>query len=267
VKSNDKVRARVNALRAFLSQFDHAEKDPDVVFAPDPNGVTPEQVTGYIQANGISPNPGSSRVTTRRRAVPSRSDSGRRNDDVMPRRDPRDRLAEDPRTVGLDGRPRTLKTLASAAGRLWTLLGPEEPAVWAALSFGPLQPIPLGAGQWARMKSEGQTWVVVRTPTPLIALQPVIGPVEVAILTGPWQLEVIPPSAQEFRAGATVTGPDASMLLNVTDEDLGHLQWVTHCEDSMRPPGPAPQRRASASTARTRVLISSRARRCKWRAV
>ena len=57
--------------------------------------------------------------------------------------------------------------------------------MWAALSFGALQPIPLGAGQWARMKSEGQTWVVVRTPTPLIALQPVIGPVEVAILTGP----------------------------------------------------------------------------------
>jgi len=36
VKSNDKKRARINALRAFLNQFDYAEKDPDVVFAPDP---------------------------------------------------------------------------------------------------------------------------------------------------------------------------------------------------------------------------------------
>ena len=36
VKSNDKKRARVNALRAFLNQFDYADKDPDVVFAPDP---------------------------------------------------------------------------------------------------------------------------------------------------------------------------------------------------------------------------------------
>jgi polyphosphate kinase 2 len=36
VKSNDKKRARVNALRAFLYQFDYDDKDPDVVFAPDP---------------------------------------------------------------------------------------------------------------------------------------------------------------------------------------------------------------------------------------
>ena len=36
VKSNDKKRARVNALRAFLNQFDYVDKDPDVVFAPDP---------------------------------------------------------------------------------------------------------------------------------------------------------------------------------------------------------------------------------------
>jgi polyphosphate kinase len=36
IKSNDKKRARINALRAFLNQFDYAEKDPDVVFAPDP---------------------------------------------------------------------------------------------------------------------------------------------------------------------------------------------------------------------------------------
>jgi polyphosphate kinase 2 len=36
VKSNDKRRARVNALRAFLHQFDYQDKDADVVFAPDP---------------------------------------------------------------------------------------------------------------------------------------------------------------------------------------------------------------------------------------
>jgi hypothetical protein len=39
VKSNDKKRARVNALRAFLNQFDYEDKDPDVVFAPDPKIV------------------------------------------------------------------------------------------------------------------------------------------------------------------------------------------------------------------------------------
>lgn len=36
VKSNDKKRARVNAMRAFLNQFDYAGKDPAVVFKPDP---------------------------------------------------------------------------------------------------------------------------------------------------------------------------------------------------------------------------------------
>ena len=36
VKSNDKKRARVNALRAFLHQFEYQGKDHDVVFAPDP---------------------------------------------------------------------------------------------------------------------------------------------------------------------------------------------------------------------------------------
>ena len=39
VKSNDKKRARVNALRAFLNQFDYEDKDSDVVFAPDPKIV------------------------------------------------------------------------------------------------------------------------------------------------------------------------------------------------------------------------------------
>jgi polyphosphate kinase len=36
IKSNDKKRARVNALRLFLSLVDYDEKDPDVVLEPDP---------------------------------------------------------------------------------------------------------------------------------------------------------------------------------------------------------------------------------------
>ncbi|WP_147050865.1 polyphosphate kinase 2, partial [Kocuria flava] len=36
VKSNDKKRARVNAMRYFLDQFDYEDKDPEVVHAPDP---------------------------------------------------------------------------------------------------------------------------------------------------------------------------------------------------------------------------------------
>ncbi len=36
VKSNDKKRARLNAMRAFLNQFDYPDKNTDVVYAPDP---------------------------------------------------------------------------------------------------------------------------------------------------------------------------------------------------------------------------------------
>ncbi|MGC5649311.1 UNVERIFIED_CONTAM: polyphosphate kinase 2 [Kocuria sp. CPCC 205316] len=36
VKSNDKKRARINALRFFLDQFDYEDKDPDVVYPTDP---------------------------------------------------------------------------------------------------------------------------------------------------------------------------------------------------------------------------------------
>jgi polyphosphate kinase 2 len=36
IKSNDKKRARINAMRHFLSRFDYEGKDPDVVGAPDP---------------------------------------------------------------------------------------------------------------------------------------------------------------------------------------------------------------------------------------
>ncbi len=39
VKSNDKKRARINAMRFFLNQFDYDGKDRDVVFAPDPKIV------------------------------------------------------------------------------------------------------------------------------------------------------------------------------------------------------------------------------------
>ena len=36
VRSNDKKRARLNAMRFFLGQFDYDDKDPEVVHAPDP---------------------------------------------------------------------------------------------------------------------------------------------------------------------------------------------------------------------------------------
>ena len=36
IKSNDKKRARLNAMRYFLSQFEYAGKDGDVVSHPDP---------------------------------------------------------------------------------------------------------------------------------------------------------------------------------------------------------------------------------------
>ena len=39
IKSNDKKRARINAMRAFLHQFDYEGKRTDVVFAPDPKIV------------------------------------------------------------------------------------------------------------------------------------------------------------------------------------------------------------------------------------
>lgn len=39
IKSNDKKRARINAMRFFLNQFDYDDKDPDVVYAPDPQIV------------------------------------------------------------------------------------------------------------------------------------------------------------------------------------------------------------------------------------
>lgn len=40
IKSNDKKRARLNAIRAFLNQFDYDEKDTTVVRPPDPQIVT-----------------------------------------------------------------------------------------------------------------------------------------------------------------------------------------------------------------------------------
>ena len=39
IKSNDKKRARVNAMRAFLSRFDYEDKNDDVVGQPDPKIV------------------------------------------------------------------------------------------------------------------------------------------------------------------------------------------------------------------------------------
>ena len=39
IKSNDKKRARINAMRAFLSRFNYTGKDADIVGAPDPKIV------------------------------------------------------------------------------------------------------------------------------------------------------------------------------------------------------------------------------------
>ena len=39
IKSNDKKRARINALRLFLNMQDYEGKDPEVVFDPDPQIV------------------------------------------------------------------------------------------------------------------------------------------------------------------------------------------------------------------------------------
>jgi polyphosphate kinase 2 (PPK2 family) len=36
IKSNDKKRARINAMRFFLNQFDYEGKDTAVVYPPDP---------------------------------------------------------------------------------------------------------------------------------------------------------------------------------------------------------------------------------------
>jgi polyphosphate kinase len=40
IKSNDKKRARINAMRFFLHQFDYEDKNTDVVYEPDPLLVT-----------------------------------------------------------------------------------------------------------------------------------------------------------------------------------------------------------------------------------
>jgi polyphosphate kinase len=39
IKSNDKKRARINAMRHFLHQFGYEDKNPDIVYAPDPQLV------------------------------------------------------------------------------------------------------------------------------------------------------------------------------------------------------------------------------------
>ncbi len=44
VKSNDKKRARVEAMRWVLTQFDYTGKDEDVVGTPDPMIVMPARV-------------------------------------------------------------------------------------------------------------------------------------------------------------------------------------------------------------------------------
>jgi polyphosphate kinase 2 (PPK2 family) len=43
IKSNDKKRARVNAMRFFLDQFDYEGKDTSVVYPADPQIVQHSQ--------------------------------------------------------------------------------------------------------------------------------------------------------------------------------------------------------------------------------
>ena len=45
IKSDDKRRARLNAMQHFLSHLDYPDKDPHIVHGPDPLIVgTPSQV-------------------------------------------------------------------------------------------------------------------------------------------------------------------------------------------------------------------------------
>jgi polyphosphate kinase len=57
VKSNDKKRGRLEAMRYVLSRFNYAEKDAEVVGAPDPQLVGPASlvVEGTEMSPGIFP--------------------------------------------------------------------------------------------------------------------------------------------------------------------------------------------------------------------
>jgi len=53
VKSNDKKRARLEAIRHVLNRFDYAEKDVQVVGRPDPQLVGPAALA--VEGTEMSP--------------------------------------------------------------------------------------------------------------------------------------------------------------------------------------------------------------------
>ncbi|BEL09819.1 polyphosphate kinase 2 [Actinoplanes sichuanensis] len=53
VKSNDKKRARLNAMRHVLNRFDYTGKDPEIVGVPDPEIVGPASL--FVESTNDSP--------------------------------------------------------------------------------------------------------------------------------------------------------------------------------------------------------------------
>jgi polyphosphate kinase 2 len=59
VKSNDKRRARIEAMRSVLARFDYADKDPDIVGEPDPRivGAAATLLEAGEDDSALSPTP------------------------------------------------------------------------------------------------------------------------------------------------------------------------------------------------------------------
>jgi hypothetical protein len=53
VKSNDKKRARLEAIRHVLNRFHYDDKDPDIVGTPDPQLVGPASLA--VEGTEMSP--------------------------------------------------------------------------------------------------------------------------------------------------------------------------------------------------------------------
>ena len=65
VRSNDKKRGRIEAMRFVLARLDYPDKDHTVVSAPDPLIVGPPPVVG-TDAGEIAPDPAGPAQATRR---------------------------------------------------------------------------------------------------------------------------------------------------------------------------------------------------------
>jgi hypothetical protein len=57
VKSNDKKRARLEAMRSLLARFDYTGKDPEAVGRPDPLIVGAPASLNEADGDGYSPTP------------------------------------------------------------------------------------------------------------------------------------------------------------------------------------------------------------------